>query len=161
MIIPSYAILSAGNFWDLQKQLEQYTGIVSTLVGYTGGQTPNPTYQQIAEGSSDHVEAVKITYNQNLLSYEQILDIFFLIHNPYQLLPMSCHNTKLVKPTIFYLNETQQKIATAKRQQIQQQSQQQILTQIRPSNIFYPAAIYHQHYTIKPGQTSCCLTSEC
>ena len=161
MIIPAYAVLSAGNFWELQQKLENYPGIISTIVGYAGGQLPNPTYQQVAQGISGHLEAVKVTYDTNLLNYEQVLDIFFQTHNPYQRLPMSSLRTQLFNPTIFYLDEIQQQIAIKKQRLLQQKNDQPVLTQIRPLEIFYPAESYHQHFHIKPGQTSCCLTKEC
>ena len=161
MVIPAYAVLSAGNFWNLQDKLEKHPGIISTLVGYTGGQSQNPTYQEVAKGIGGHLEAVKVTYDANLLNYEQLLDIFFKIHDPYQLLPMSCNQLKLFYPTIFYLDEIQQQIAITKHQHLQQKSNRLILTQIRPLEIFYPAEPYHQHFSLKPGQTSCCLINEC
>ena len=161
MIQSSYAVLSAGNFWDLQKKLENYTGIIFTLLGYTGGHIENPNYQQVANGDSGHLEAVKVAYNKNLLTYEQILEIFFQLHNPYQLLPMSSRKKELFYPTVFYINEEQHQIAINKKHFLQQKSKNLILTQIRPLEIFYPAEPYHQHFNIKPGQTSCCLTTEC
>ena len=160
-MIPSYAILSAGNFWNLQEIFEQQLGILSTLVGYTGGETLNPTYQQVSEGQTGHFEAVKVAYNQSLIDYAHILDVFFSSHNPTHLTLMSANNHLLQPSVIFYLNDKQKELAEKKKLFFQRRFEQPIITEIRPAQIFYPAESHHQHFLLKPGQTTCCLTGKC
>ena len=154
---PSRAILSEDNFWNLQEIYELQTGILYTQVGYTGGWLPNPNYQDVISGKSGHVEAVEITYNPSETDYEKIIDIFFKSHKS----KLENKKNKPLHSIIFYLSKEQQNIAEKKRQNHQKNFKQKITTEIRPASFFYPAEIHHQHYLIKPGQTSCCLTKEC
>jgi len=151
---PHRAILSAGNFWNLQDIYEHHNGILYTQVGYTGGWLPTPKYHDVLSGTSGHVEAVEITYNPLETTYEEILETFFKSYNYDKSFPFN--NT-----IIFYLNNEQQKIAEQKLQQHQKRYKTQTIPQIRPASTFYPAELHHQHYLIKPGQTSCCLNKEC
>lgn len=153
---PEHAILAAGNFWNLQDIFEKQTGILMSQVGYTGGWTPNPDYIQLAQENTGHSEAVEIIYNPTLINYSQILDVFFNSHNPTEQ-----SETPRFASTIFFLNHQQKQIAIEKLNEHQKRFSSPILTQIRPASIFYPAEPHHQHYLIKAGQTSCCLTTEC
>ena len=154
---PSRAILSAGNFWNLQDVYEHQIGILYTQVGYTGGWLPNPNYQDVISGKSGHVEAVEITYNTKETDYEKIIDIFFNSHKAIS----NNNKDNSLHSIIFYLSKEQQNIAEKILNKHQKKSKQKIITEIRPASFFYPAELHHQHYLIKPGQTSCCLTQEC
>ena len=160
-MVLSYAILSAGNFWHLQEIYEQQLGILSTLVGYTGGETPNPTYRQVSAGQSGHFEAVKLAYNENVTDYAHILDVFFASHNPTHLTSTSAGNHILQPSVIFYLNDRQKALAEQKKLLFQHHFEQPIITEIRPAQTFYPAEEHHQHFLLKPGQTTCCLKGNC
>jgi len=150
---PSRAILSAGNFWDLQDAYEHHSGILYTQVGYTGGWIPNPNYQDVISGKSGHVQAVEITYNPQETDFEEIIDTFFKSHTTKKQTPD--------KSIIFYLSKEQQDIAEKKLKNNPKSPKYSDTIEIRPASFFYPAEEYHQHYMIKPGQTSCCLTHEC
>ena len=154
---PSRAILSAGNFWDLQEIYEHHSGILYTQVGYTGGWIPNPNYQDVISGKSGHVQAVEIIYNPLETNFEEIIDNFLKAHK----LNTQNQTSNTTNFIIFYLSKEQQYIAEKKLKNYPKLSKWLNTIEIRPASFFYPAEEYHQHYLIKPGQTSCCLTEEC
>ena len=145
------ALLAGGCFWDLQSAFKNKSGIISTRIGYTGGRVPNPTFMEIYGGKTGHVEAVEITFNNQMISYKQILEIFFANHDP------TNHNSegKLLasqhRSAIFYFDDTQKQIAKEKITELQTQNQYTfpIITEIKKATMFYPASPYHQ--TPQPG----------
>lgn len=152
-------IVAAGCFWGVQSAFDQTPGVVSTEVGYVGGQLKNPTYEQVSTGYSGHAEAVKIEYDTQKNNYEKLLEVFFKIHNPTTLNRQGPDIGTQYRSAIFYLNDEQKQQAEAliKRLQESGQYRKKIVTEVVPAGRFYPAEEYHQKYLQKKGQPSCHL----
>lgn len=145
------ATFAAGCFWCLEEAFSQLEGVHSITVGYTGGELPNPTYQDICSGSTGHAEAIQIAFDPNILNYKQLLDIFWNCHDPTSLNKQGPNVGSQYRPVIFY-NTAEQKnaaIASKERQQNRKKLGSNIVTEILPEKIFYPAEEYHQHYFAK------------
>jgi len=157
------AVFAAGCFWGVQSAFENIPGVISTRVGYCGGALPHPTYRQVSSGTTGHAEAVEIDYDPHIITYGQLLDIFFQIHNPTTRDRQGPDIGQQYRSAVFYKNEMQKEAALKKILELNQSGQYQntIVTEIVPLEEFYPAEDYHQHYHLKKGQTSCCLSPEC
>src|SRR5699024_6841007 len=144
----AYATLAGGCFWCLVKPFTSYPGIENVVSGYGGGHTENPTYESVSTNQSGHAEAVQITYNSKITSFEDILDVYFktfdAIDNDGQFFDRGEH----YEPVIFYHNEEQKKAAEAKIQQLNEQAifNKPVITPIKPYKNFYPAESHHQDY---------------
>jgi peptide-methionine (S)-S-oxide reductase len=142
----SIATLGAGCFWCIEAILLNVPGISSVDVGYTGGETDNPTYKMICEGDSGHAEVAQITFNSEILSFEDLLLIFFEIHDPTTLNRQGNDVGTQYRSSIFYHNEEQKKIAKSVIENIQSNYKDTIITEISPLNKYYIAEDYHQNY---------------
>ena len=162
-MIVAQAIFAAGCFWGVQAAFEELPGIISTRVGYTGGSLSDPTYQQVSTGKTGHAEAVEIDYDPEIISYEQLLDQFFAIHNPTTKDRQGPDIGNQYRSAVFYLNEAQKDAAVKKILHLNKSGKYNtpVVTEIVPARKFFPAEDYHQHYLMKKGQTSCCLNKEC
>ena len=162
-MIIAQAIFAAGCFWGVQSAFEELPGVISTRVGYIGGSVSNPTYQQVSGGKTGHAEAVEIDYDPEVISYERLVDEFFRLHNPTTKDRQGPDVGTQYRSAIFYLNEKQKDTAVRKILQLNKSGKYNspIVTEIVPARKFFPAEDYHQHYLMKQGQTSCCLTKEC
>lgn len=151
------AIFAAGCFWGVQTAFDSVDGVYSTQVGYTGGTLLNPTYQQVSLGNSGHAEAIEITYDSEKISYEELLDIFFEIHNPTTRDRQGPDIGRQYRSAIFYLNETQKQAAVNKIMELNRSGRYKspIVTEVSAAKTFYPAEEYHQNYLKKQGKTSC------
>ena len=109
--MPSKAIFAAGNFWDVQNAFEKIDGVIATVVGYIGGQTENPTYLQVAKGDTGHAEAVEVIFDSGITNFDNLLNIFFSIHNPTSLNRQGPDVGTQYRSAIFYLNEDQRTAA--------------------------------------------------
>lgn len=155
--MPSKAIFAAGNFWDIQNAFEKIDGVIATVVGYIGGQTENPTYLQVAKGNTGHAEAVEIIFDSEITDFDNLLNIFFAIHNPASINRQGSDIGSQYRSAIFYLNE-EQRIAALSKIALLNASRRYfnpIVTEIAPATRFWTAEEYHQKYLQKPGQTSC------
>lgn len=161
-MIVAQAIFAAGCFWGIQAAFEELPGVISTRVGYTGGSVSNPDYQQVSGGKTGHAEAVEIDFDPEIISYEQLLDAFFRFHNPTTKDRQGPDIGSQYRSAVFYLNEAQKDAAVKKVLQLNKSGRYNapIVTEIVPARKFFPAEDYHQHYLLKQGQTSCCLTKE-
>lgn len=153
----SQAIFAGGCFWGIQSAFETRPGVMSTIVGYIGGVVPNPTYMEVSSGRTGHAEAVEVTYDPELISYQQLLDIFFESHNPTTLNRQGPDVGHQYRSAIFYTNNDQKKFAVNKIAEINKSGKYQkpVVTEIVAAGTFYPAEEYHQHYLQKRGSTSC------
>lgn len=142
------ATFAGGCFWCMQAPFDTLEGVRAATVGYTGGQTLRPTYEQVSAGGTGHAEAVQIVYDPRRISYERLLDVFW--HNIDPLTPNAqfCDHGSQYRTAIFYHDETQRQLAEASKQQIERAKRfdRQIVTQIVPAGEFYPAEEYHQNY---------------
>lgn len=145
------AIFAAGCFWGIQSIFDGVSGVVATRVGYIGGSTANPSYEQVCSGKTGHAEAIEIIYNPKLVNYNQLLDVFFSAHDPTSLNQQGFDIGEQYRSAIFYLNEEQRLVALQKISQMEQIGvyKKPIVTKIEQASNFYPAEEYHQHYLQK------------
>lgn len=156
---PETATFAMGCFWGPDALFAKVPGVVSTRVGYTGGSTSEPGYEEVCEGDTGHAEAVEIVFDPSVVSYAQLLDFFWHNHNPTTQDQQGPDYGSQYRSAIFYHSPTQQKLAEETKQQIQKLLKQPIVTEIVPAGTFWSAEEYHQHYFAKKGiARSCHLT---
>ncbi len=151
------ATFAAGCFWGVEAAFRKVKGVVSTRVGYTGGTTLQPTYKQVCSGTTHHAEAVEVTYNPTIVSYRQLLNIFWTCHNPTTLNRQGLDIGTQYRSAIFYHTLQQQKeaLASQKALAVAHIYTKPIVTAIVKAKKFYPAEEYHQQYLEKKGLESC------
>ncbi len=153
----STATFAAGCFWCVEVALEQLPGVLNVVSGYTGGHVENPTYQQVCAKNTGHFEAVEITFDKSVMSYEQLLNWFWKIHDPTQ---TNGQGNDLGEPylsRIFVHNDEQLKQAKESKEQAQSNYSKPIATVILPASIFYKAEDYHQdYYVLNKNKDSYC-----
>jgi peptide-methionine (S)-S-oxide reductase len=142
------ATFAAGCFWCTEEAFEKVPGVVSAVSGYIGGKTKNPTYEQVSSGSTGHTEAVQVTYDPSKVSYEKLLDTFWLNHDPTVTDRQFCDGGSQYRPAIFVYNDEQKRLAEASKARWEKQKpfKQPILTPIVQAGEFWPAEEYHQDY---------------
>jgi len=142
-----YATFASGCFWCTQSDFEQVRGVISTTPGYTGGEKENPTYNEVSAGVGGHVESLQVKYDPKVVSYQQLLDFYWLNVDPARNDGQFCDKGSQYRPVIFYHNENQKELAEKSKKQLIQANQiQPILVEILPAKAFYPAEEYHQSY---------------
>jgi peptide-methionine (S)-S-oxide reductase len=151
------ATFTAGCFWGVETAFSEMPGVISTTVGYTGGTTENPSYKQVCSGTTGHAEAVEITYDPSRVSYEQLLEVFWNIHDPTTYNRQGPDVGAQYRSAIFY--HTPEQLAEAKNsiEKLERSGRFEgsIVTEIKPAAKFYPAEEYHQQYLKKQGKISC------
>jgi len=150
--------LGGGCFWCLEAIYNELKGIIKVESGYTGGIVPNPTYNQVCTGTTGHAEVIQLTYNPNIITFKEILQIFFTMHDPTTLNRQGNDVGTQYRSVIFYHDENQKQTAEQVINEITQARiwNNPIVTQIEPYNLFYKAEEYHQEYYIKnPAQSYC------
>ncbi len=142
------ATFAAGCFWCTEEAFEKVPGVTAAVAGYIGGKTKNPTYEQVSSGMTGHTEAVQVTYDPGKVSYEQLLDVFWLNHDPTVTDRQFCDSGSQYRPAIFVYNEEQKKLAEASKAKWEKNKpfKQPILTPIVQAGEFWPAEEYHQDY---------------
>lgn len=148
------ATFAGGCFWCMVKPFDEQPGIESVISGYTGGTKENPTYEEVCSGTTGHTEAVQITFNPDVFSYEKLLQTFWQQIDPTDSEGQFYDRGISYKPAIFYHNEKQRILAEASKQKLQESKrfQKPIVVQVIPASNFYPAEEYHQHYYKKNPQ---------
>ena len=154
-----HAIFAGGCFWGIQATFDAVKGVISTTAGYTGGSLKNPSYEKVCSGSTNHAEAVLINYDDSIISYENLLDIFFACHDPTQLNHQERDIGSQYRSAIFTTNDMQEALALQKIRHLNESGiyKTPIVTQVLPENCFYPAEEYHQQYLKKLGVANCSL----
>jgi len=147
------ATFGAGCFWHVEDLLSKTKGVKSTQVGYTGGQLPNPTYEEVCTDKTGHAESVEVEYNPDEISYKELLDIFWNNHNPTTLNRQGPDVGIQYRSAIFYHNDEQKEIAEKSKQNIDKSGkfENPVVTEIVPAPSFYKAEEYHQKYFKKCG----------
>ena len=142
------AIFAGGCFWCMIQPFDTLPGIISIVSGYTGGQIPNPTYQQVLSGETGHTEAVKIEYDPTIMSYDQLLEIYWQQTDPTDALGQFEDRGDNYRPVIFYNTVEQKEIAQKSKANLQKKGQfsRPIVTMIEPAEMFYLAEEYHQNF---------------
>lgn len=148
------ATFAGGCFWCMESPFDKLDGVISTLVGYTGGTVKNPTYEQVCTGATGHAEAIEIVYDPARISYEKLLEVFWKNIDPTQENGQFADRGSQYRTAIFYHDEAQKRLAEASREHLEKSGQfsAKIVTEIVPAQEFYPAEEYHQEYYKKnPG----------
>lgn len=149
------AILAAGCFWGVEHLFQKLPGILKTDVGYCGGESTEPTYQQVCAGDTGHLEVLRVVYDVAKLSYQQVLQYFFEIHDFAQTDGQGPDLGTQYLSAIFYFNKTQQQIAESVMSQLKGQGCS-VATTLLPVPTFWPAELYHQDYYTKTGKQPYC-----
>jgi peptide-methionine (S)-S-oxide reductase len=152
------ATLAGGCFWCLEAVFDEVKGVYSVESGYAGGQVENPSYQAVCSGMTDHAEVVQIQFNPEILSYRDILHIFFAIHDPTTLNRQGVDTGSQYRSAIFYHEEDQKALAEQVVAELESQKiwDNPIVTTIEKLDRFYPAEAYHQEYFARnPSQPYC------
>ena len=142
------AIFAGGCFWCMEGPFEKLDGVSAVISGYTGGTEDNPTYEQVARGQTSHAEAVEVTYDPSKLSYDQLLDVFWMSINPTQKDGQFADIGKQYRTGIFYIDEEQKQLAEASKAKFEAKNvfDGPIVTEITEATEFFPAEEYHQDY---------------
>ena len=143
------AVLALGCFWGPEKKFSQINGILKTEVGYCGGQNSTTTYKEVCSGNSGHAEVVKLEYDPSIISYNEIIETFFKIHDPTTLNSQGPDFGTQYRSEIFYHNEEQKKIAKEVLSQIDKQLNGKVVTKISEIKNYCKAEEYHQNYLKK------------
>ncbi|RMD65304.1 MAG: peptide-methionine (S)-S-oxide reductase [Alphaproteobacteria bacterium] len=151
------ATFAAGCFWGVEAAFRRLDGVIDTCVGYTGGTTPDPTYEDVCSGRTGHAEAVRITYDPQRISYEALLDTFWAIHDPTQRDRQGPDVGTQYRSAIFTHDAAQDAAARASKAQQEASGRfaRPIVTEIVPAGAFYRAEEYHQRYLEKRGAATC------
>lgn len=148
-------IFAGGCFWGVEKLFQNEPGVVKTRVGYTGGHAVHPTYQEVCSGLTGHAEALEVTFNPSLTNEETLTKLFFEIHDPTQAMRQGPDVGSQYRSALFYLTEKQKEVAEKLVAELKKKGWN-IMTEIQPASIFYPAEEYHQHYYDKTGKAPYC-----
>src|ERR1043166_1903349 len=142
------ATFAGGCFWCMEPPFDKIDGDISTTSGYTGGQTKNPTYEEVSSGGTGHAESVQIVFDPTKVSYEQLLDVFWHNIDPFTPNGQFCDHGRQYRTAIFYHSEEQKRLAEASKQALEQSGRftKPIVTEIVPAGEFYKAEEYHQDY---------------
>jgi peptide-methionine (S)-S-oxide reductase len=145
------ATFAGGCFWALEEVFRQAHGVVQTEVGYMGGHVPSPTHAQVRSGSTGHAEVVNISFDPGLVSYDDLLKLFFSSHDPTQLNRQGPDIGPEFRSAIFYHSAEQCQAANSARAVFRQmkRSPHPVMTELVPASVFYPAAEIHQHFLAK------------
>ncbi|MFX0038778.1 MAG: peptide-methionine (S)-S-oxide reductase MsrA [Promethearchaeota archaeon] len=145
------AIFAAGCFWGVEANFRKVKGVISTRVGYTGGKFTNPTYKDVCSHKTGHAEAIEITFDPSIVSYDELLDVFWSIHDPTTPNRQGLDVGTQYRSAIFYLNSDQKKQAEDSKVKLEtsKRFKKPIVTQIVSASEFWEAEEYHQQYNEK------------
>lgn len=151
------AMFGAGCFWGVEESFRQLPGVTDTKVGYSGGTLKNPTYKEVCTHKTGHAETVQVTYDPGKISYEQLLEHFWKMHDPTTPNRQGPDFGTQYRSVIFYFDKDQEKTARQLKDKLQASGKfnRPIVTEIVPAQEFYSAEEYHQRYLQKRGKTSC------
>jgi len=151
----SVAIFAAGCFWGVEERFRTTPGVQATAVGYVGGDFPHPTYHDVCQGVTGHAEAVRLHFDPAQISFSQLLDLFWTLHDPTQLNRQGPDIGSQYRSAVFCQDEEQLQTALASRRAAQTRFSRPIVTQILPAGSFWLAEDYHQQYLVKNPHRLC------
>ena len=142
------ATFAAGCFWCLESPFDKLDGVISTTSGYIGGKKVNPSYQEVSSGSTGHTEGVEVVFDPKKVTYEKLLEVFWLNVDPTDKSGQFCDRGSQYRPEIFAHDDAQKKAAEASREQVSKTKKfaQPVVVPITPASVFYAAEEYHQDY---------------
>jgi peptide-methionine (S)-S-oxide reductase len=143
------ALFGAGCFWGVEEHFRTIKGVTKTEVGYSGGNTKNPTYESVCYDNTDHAEVLLVEFDEDLISYERLVDEFWKCHDPTTLDRQGPDVGRQYRSVIYYYNDTQKNIANKSKEKQQENFLNNIVTEISYVGIFYKAEEYHQKYIQK------------
>lgn len=155
--MPETATFGAGCFWGVEAAFQQVPGVIDTAVGYSGGETPNPTYKDVCTDETGHAEVVQVTFDPSKVTYEQLLDVFWKVHDPTQVNRQGPDFGTQYRTSIFFHTPEQEALAkkSAAALAASGKFKRPIATEITAAGTFYRAEDYHQKYLQKRGVASC------
>jgi len=148
------ATFGGGCFWGVEALFRQQTGVIEAFSGYEGGDNNAATYKEVCTGTTGHAEVVQVSFDENIISFEQLLAIFFANHNPTQLNQQGVDIGSQYRSAVFFHNESQQTLANAMIISLDQENRfggRKIVTEVNPATTFHKAEEYHQQYYSKNG----------
>jgi peptide-methionine (S)-S-oxide reductase len=151
------AAFAAGCFWGVEQEFRNRTGVIATAVGYSGGHTKDPTYEQVCTNRTGHAETVMVEYDPKLVSYDELLDQFWHLHDPTTLNRQGPDVGAQYRSAIFFHTPEQESAAKASKEKVQAGYKNKIVTEITPASEFYRAEDYHQQYLEKRGLAHCSI----
>ncbi len=152
------ATLGSGCFWCTEAFFLKLNGVESVVSGYSGGKVKNPTYREVCTGLTGHAEVIQVKFNPKVISFEEILEVFWNTHDPTTLNKQGADEGTQYRSAVFYHNEEQKKIAEQYKAQLDKSGtyKNKIVTEITAFSVFYPAEDYHQnYYALNPNQGYC------
>jgi peptide-methionine (S)-S-oxide reductase len=152
------ATFAAGCFWGVEASFREIEGVVRTRVGYTGGRTVDPTYEHVCSDGTGHAEAVDVWFDPSLVSYDDLVNVFWSIHDPTTPNRQGWDLGSQYRSAIFFHDAEQERLAIASREKRQASLSRPIVTEIVPAPAFYDAEDYHQRYYEKHGGAACATT---
>ncbi len=152
------ATFGMGCFWCTEAVFQRLNGVTNVRSGYEGGNTVNPTYEEICTGTTNHAEVIELNYDPNKISFEELLEVFWKIHDPTTLNRQGADIGTQYRSVIFYHNEKQKEIASKQKELLNKENVfgKPVVTQIEKAQTFYVAENYHQDYYLKNGQAPYC-----
>jgi peptide-methionine (S)-S-oxide reductase len=156
-VMEKTATFAAGCFWGVEDAFRRVKGVTATEVGYTGGTKESPTYKEVCTGRTGHAEAVKVAYDPDSVSYEELLDVFWSNHDPTQLNRQGPDFGTQYRTEIFVNDDEQKQAAVSSKQELEASGRYRrpIVTAITPASTFWRAEDYHQQYFEKQGISHC------
>ncbi len=151
------ATFAAGCFWGVEAAFKEVEGVLSTTVGYTGGNTETPSYGEVCSGKTGHAEAVEVEFDSGKVSFEELLKVFWRIHDPLQVNRQGPDVGGQYRSAVFFHSEEQKETALKSKKELQEPEKfsGKIVTEIVPAGKFFEAEEYHQDYPEKHGKATC------
>jgi peptide-methionine (S)-S-oxide reductase len=151
------ATFGAGCFWGVEEAFRQVEGVLETSVGYSGGWFENPSYHEVCSDMTGHAEVVQVEYDPQVISYEELLEVFWKVHDPTQLNRQGPDFGTQYRSAIFYHTPEQEEAALQSKEKLEESGihRRPIVTEIKPAATYYRAEEYHQQYFAKRGITTC------
>jgi peptide-methionine (S)-S-oxide reductase len=149
------ATFGAGCFWQVEVEYRNTPGVTDVAVGYEGGSVPNPTYEDVCTDRTGHAEVVEVDFDPDEVSYEQLVERFFELHDPTQLNRQGPDMGSQYRSAIFFHDPGQRQVAEAVKERAQERHSRPVVTSLEPASQFWPAEDYHQRYLEKRGLATC------